>query len=55
MIQGDTTLRTKRQALKHLLLHRHKGHKVPDYALERLRKEIRTAHRAYLKRKNRRP
>jgi hypothetical protein len=53
MMSGDTMLRTKRQALRHLLLHRSKGDQVPDYAIERLRQETKEAHRRYLKRKNR--
>ncbi len=35
-----TKLDTRQEALDHLLKHRAEGHKVPEHALERLRREI---------------
>jgi hypothetical protein len=36
----DTILETTKQAVTHLNDHKLAGHKVPDYAFKRLRKEI---------------
>ena len=38
--QGSMTFDTKQEALQHLQQHRDAGHKVPERAFERLRREI---------------
>lgn len=39
-INGSLQFNTRSEALAHLQQHRDAGHKVPEYAFERLRKEL---------------
>lgn len=38
---GNVELKSRTQALQHLHVHRRAGHRVPQYAFERLEREIR--------------
>jgi hypothetical protein len=39
-MNGSLQFNTRSEALEHLQAHRDAGHKVPEYAFERLRKEL---------------
>lgn len=39
-MNGSLQFNTRSEALEHLQVHRDAGHKVPEYAFERLRKEL---------------